>query len=457
MGCRCAPACEGNGNGVLAGAPGAADDAPHVRHLVEDVLKLDFRSCPEVIQGAKVVVRADLNVPLSRDGTVLDELRVIECLPTIRALVEMGAAVVVLSHMGRPKPSKMTPDELQRLSLAKVAPIFERELGADTFLGFRGDCLGQEARDAAAAAKPGQVVLLENTRFHAGDEQGSEEMARQLAKLGNVFVLDAFGTCHRDHASVSGLSRCMGPGRRFPGLLVRRECEFLVRTLGGGGSVCCVVGGAKVADKLQVLFSLVDLASIMIVGGRMAFTFLAAQGVAVGDTVIEPDLIDDAKHILARAKERNIPFLLPEDVVAGTSLDGGETKVLTLTAGCCTRDAPCMRSGEVGGDIGPATVARFTEAIRDCGCSTLFWNGPLGRYEAEEYSRGTAAVARAVAEATKAGVTTVVGGGDSAACLLKLGLAGSVSHLSTGGGATLEMIQGESMPGLRALAGWPIP
>jgi phosphoglycerate kinase len=265
----------------------------------------------------------------------------------------------------------------------------------------------------------------------------------------DVYVMDAFGVCHRDHASVSTVARFVP--LKFPGLLVHKEVQYLTQAMWGAKRpLACVIGGAKVADKIGVLRALVSVADKVIIGGRMAFTFLLARGVQVGSTVVETERVADAVAIAELAEQRGCQLLLPSDVIVGDTLEGGcTTHVERLFLGCCSREKPCIASGLFGGDIGPETCRLFSEALDDC--STIFWNGPMGKFEVGEYLAGTRAVAEAMDRAAARGAVTIVGGGDSVSALEQLGLAGNITHVSTGGGASLELIEGRAMPGLRAL------
>lgn len=292
-------------------------------------------------------------------------------------------------------------------------------------------------------------MLLENTRFHEGDEAGDAIFAKELAALGDFYVNDAFGAAHRPHASVSVVAQNFAADAKFPGLLLRKEVKWLSEALWHPQRpLACVVGGAKVTDKIGVLHTLVSTADVVVVGGRMAFTFLAAKGISVGDTVIEADKVESARAIMEEAKRHNCAFVLPCDVVVGDHLDPGvTTHIEPLTVGCCTSDAPCIAPGKVGGDIGPDSCVLFRNAIK--GCKTVFWNGPLGRFETPEYANGTLAVAEVLDELSrKKAAVTIVGGGDSVSAVMQFGLGDNMTHISTGGGASLEFIEGKAMPGI---------
>jgi len=429
-----------------------------------DLAQRDFR-------GETVLLRCDLNVPLRSAGgsarpTVEDDTRARLSLPTIDALVAGGARVAVLSHLGRPDPDAQSPAEMRAAwSLAPVADFFARERPG-AFRGFVGDCVGPEVSTAVRALEGGQFVLLENTRFHPGDAANDPAFAEELvASAGaTVFVLDAFGAAHRDHASVTGVAAALGRARGagaggppcvLPGLLFRREVEFLTRAVWSPERpFCCVVGGAKVADKIGVLKALVETADCILLGGRMAFTFLAAQGIHVGATSVEEGKLGVAREVIEAARRRGVRLLLPVDVTVGDTLDpGASTRAVPLAVGCCTPDAPCIAPGTYGGDLGPETARQYASSLGHC--RTIFWNGPMGKFEVPEYGAGTAAVLGAVAAARGArGAVTIVGGGDSVAAVDRAGRAGDFSHVSTGGGAGLELIEGRHMPGVRAVHRW---
>ena len=294
-----------------------------------------------------------------------------------------------------------------------------------------------------------QVCLLENTRFEAGDTKDDPELAASLAALCDVYVLDGFGVCHRAQASVSGVARCVP--RRFPGPLVRRELQYLGAALDAPQRPFGVVlGGMKVRDKISVLYALIEKADVICVGGKMAFTFLAARGIAVGATQIEADFVDDARKMEAAAAARGVKLLLPTDVVVSASADEPrELRTVPLRAGCCTAEAPCLPAGAFGMDIGPQAVAEFSAALE--ACRTIFWNGPMGKFEVPAFGHGTQTVMQAIAAAHAAGAVTVAAGGDSVAALNAAGLHAAMTHVSTGGGASLQLLEGQSMPGLEAL------
>jgi len=378
------------------------------------------------VRGQRGFVRADLNVPL-QEGRVGDDARIRATLPTLRRLQQAGARVIVASHLGRPK-GRVDP----KYSLAPVARRMSELLG--TQVGFAGDCIGAPAEQAAAALKDGELLLLENLRFHPEEEKNEAGFAAALARLADVYVNDAFGTAHRAHASTAGM---VGHVRRAAaGDLLRAELEQLRRVLTPERPFLCLLGGAKVSDKLSVLAAMVERADVVAVGGAMAYTFLRAQGRPVGASRVEAEREADARRVLAAAQAAGHALLLPVDhVVAERAEAGSPTRIV--------KEIP---DGWLGVDIGPETAAAYSaEAAR---ARTIFWNGPMGIFEVDAFAKGTEAVARAVAAS---GAHTVVGGGDSLAAVNKLGLGSRISHLSTGGGASLEFVEGRELPGVAAL------
>ena len=379
------------------------------------------------VAGRRVLVRADLNVPIS-DGAVGDDTRVRAALPTLRALMERGARVIVVSHLGRPKGGP-SPE----LSLAPVAARLGELLGEPVRLA--DAVVGPTVAAAVEALAPGEALLLENVRFEPGEEANDPALARALASLADVYVNDAFGTAHRAHASTVGIAAHLPS---CAGYLLRRESETLSALLDNPARPFVgILGGAKVSDKLAVAGNLLERLDALLLGGGMANTFLLAAGHAVGASLCEPDLADEAAAILAKGRALGVPILLPTDVVVASSVAAESGQVVPVAE--VPNDAMIL-------DIGPATVAAFAERI--AGAGTVFWNGPMGVAERPAFARGTLGVARAVAACDG---FTVVGGGDSIAALEATGLADSVSFVSTGGGASLELLEGRSLPGIAAL------
>jgi len=386
----------------------------------------ELLAAPGGVRGRRVFVRADLNVP-TKDGAVGDDTRIRATLPTLRRLVEAGARVVVASHLGRPK-GKVDP----KYTLAPVAKRLAELLGQP--VAFAEDCVGPAAETKAAALRDGEVLLLENLRFHAEEEKNDPGFAAQLAKLVDAYVNDAFGTAHRAHASTAGMVPLVP--RRAAGDLLRAELDHLGIVLEPARPLLCVLGGAKVSDKLAVLEALAARADVLAIGGAMAYTFLRAQGEPTGSSLVEAERVDDAKRVLAAAREKGRRVLLPTDHVVAQKLE----------AGAPTRVVRQIPDGWMGVDIGPETAAAYAaEAGR---AKTVFWNGPMGVFEIDAFAKGTEAVARAIAESA---ARSVVGGGDSLAAVNKLGVGGRITHLSTGGGASLEYVQGLVLPGVAAL------
>lgn len=403
----------------------------------------DLESQGALGEGQRALVRVDFNVPLSEGDsasgqagaqTVADDLRLRAALPTVEALTQTGAKAVLMSHLGRPGGERDPA-----LSLRPVAERFEELLGQPVH--FSEETVGDKVEAVVDQLTDGGVVLLENTRFHPGEKKNDAAFARSLAQLGDVFVGDAFGAVHRAHASTVGVADAMQQDGRpaAMGRLVERELNALGRLVEDPETpFVAVLGGAKVSDKLGVIERLLDLADRLLVGGAMSYTFMKAQGDAVGDSLVEDDRLDDARRLLDEADGR---LLLPDDHVVAASLEEGAAH--ETTAG----DIP---SGHLGVDIGPQTAERYQAEIR--AAQTVAWNGPMGVFEQEAYATGTRAVAEAMRDATDQGAYAVAGGGDSAAALSQMGFADDISHLSTGGGAMLQFLEGEALPGVEALS-----
>jgi len=380
------------------------------------------------VAGRRVLVRNDFNVPLE-DGTVTDDLRIRAAVPTLRWLLDHGARVICCSHLGRPK-GRRDP----RYSLEPVRPVLADRLGTD--VAFVDDVAGGQARQAAEALGDRQVLLLQNLRYEPGEEKNDPHLADQLASLAEIYVDDAFGAAHRAHASVVGVAERLPA---YAGYLLAGEVKELSRLLEDPERpFTAVLGGSKVSDKLAVLDNLLGRVDSLVVGGGMCFTFLAAQGHEIGDSLFEADQVDAVRQLLETASGQGKPVLLPTDVVVAREVsEDAETR---------TVPADGIEAGWKGLDIGPETAKAFAAAVAEA--RTVFWNGPMGVFELAPFAAGTKAVAQAVAAASG---YTVVGGGDSAAALAELGLADRVDHLSTGGGASLELLEGKTLPGVAAI------
>ena len=382
------------------------------------------------VKGKKVLVRCDFNVPL-KDGVITDENRLNGAMPTIKYLVDNGAKVILCSHMGKPK-GEAKPE----FSLAPVAKRLSEMLGKEVVFAADDNVVGENAKKAVAEMKDGDVVLLQNTRYRKEETKNGEELSKELASLAEMFVNDAFGTAHRAHCSTVGVTEYLKPA--VCGYLIQKELKFL------GDAVetperpfVAILGGAKVSDKINVINNLLEKVDTLIIGGGMAYTFLKAQGYTVGSSLVEEDKVEYAKEMLAKAEEKGVKLLLPVDHRVAKEFKDVEAVV--------TEDQN-IAEGFMGLDIGPKTEAIYAEAIKDA--KTVIWNGPMGVFEFENFNKGTIAVAKAMADSS---ATTIIGGGDSAAAVNILGFGDKMTHISTGGGASLEFLEGKVLPGIDAL------
>ncbi|MGH9771008.1 MAG: phosphoglycerate kinase [Candidatus Acidiferrales bacterium] len=388
------------------------------------------------MNGKRVFIRVDFNVPLE-GGKIANDTRIRETLPTLRLAMDRGARLVLASHLGRPKGHVNL-----KYSLAPVAERLRGLLGKP--VEFSSDCVGSEAETKSHALRDGGVLLLENVRFHPEEEANEAEFSRLLAGLcDQMFVCDAFGSAHRAHASVTGITKFVR--QSAAGLLMEKEITYLGKALSNPERpFVAVLGGAKVSDKIEVVQNLMKLADAMLIGGAMAYTFLKSQGLPVGKSLVENDKLDLARKLLEEARQRDFRLLLPADHVLAESPNSSTTR---------TTDIAGTPDGWMGLDIGPKTIEQFRQEISKA--RTIIWNGPLGMFEKPAFAQGTLAVARAIAAATTAGATSIIGGGDSIAAAEQSGVAEQISHISTGGGASLEFLAGEKLPGVEALTDRP--
>ena len=382
------------------------------------------------VKGKKVLVRCDFNVPL-KDGVITDLNRLNGALPTIQYLVNNGAKVILCSHMGKPK-GEPKPE----LSLAPVAKKLSEMLGKEVVFAADNNVVGENAKKAVAAMNDGDVVLLENTRYRKEETKNGEEFSKELASLAEVFVNDAFGTAHRAHCSTVGVTETIKTA--VCGYLIQKELKFLGNAVENPKRpFVAILGGAKVSDKIAVINNLLEKVDTLIIGGGMAYTFLKSQGYEIGTSLVEEDRLDYAKEMIEKAKAKGVKFLLPVDHRVAT-----EFKDVAATV----TENENISAGNMGLDIGPKTEKLYADAVKDA--KTVIWNGPMGVFEFENFNKGTIAVAKAMADSD---ATTIIGGGDSAAAVNTLGFGDKMTHISTGGGASLEFLEGKTLPGIAAL------
>ena len=382
------------------------------------------------VRGKKVLLRCDFNVPQNKEtGAITSDKRIVAALPTIKYLLENGAAVIACSHLGKPK-GEWKP----KLTLAPVAEHLSELLGQEVI--FANDIIGDDAKAKAAALKPGEIMLLENLRFDIREEKNGADFAKVLADMAEVYVSDAFGTVHRAHASTAGVAAYLPA---YAGLLVEKELSVMGKALDDPKRpFVAVLGGAKVSDKIGVINNLLEKADTVIIGGGMAYTFIKAMGYEIGNSLLEADKLDYALEMIEKAKRNGVSLLLPVDTAVGNEFKADcDTEVVDIKA---------IPAGWMGMDIGPKTIELFSDAIKNAG--TVVWNGPMGVFEFDAFAMGTKAMAQALADS---GAITIVGGGDSAAAVEKLGFADKMTHISTGGGASLEFLEGLELPGVACL------
>ncbi len=384
------------------------------------------------VKGKKVLVRCDFNVPLDADRNITDETRIDGALPTIKYLIENGAKVILCSHMGKPK-GEPKPE----LSLAPVAKKLSEKLGKEIVFAADDNVVGENAKKAVAEMKDGDVVLLENTRYRAEETKNVDEFSKELASLADVFVNDAFGTAHRAHCSNVGVTKYLDTA--VAGYLIQKEIEFLGNAVNNPvRPFVAILGGSKVSSKISVINNLLDKVDTLIIGGGMAYTFMKAMGCEVGDSLLEPDYIDYAKEMMEKAKTKGVDLLIPVDTVVAKEFSNDAEHKTVKRGG--------IEPGWEGLDIGEETIALYSEAVKKA--KTVVWNGPMGVFEMPTFAKGTNAIAKVLSEID---AVTIIGGGDSVAAVNQAGLGDKMTHISTGGGASLEFLEGKELPGIAAL------
>jgi phosphoglycerate kinase len=389
------------------------------------------------LNNKRVLMRVDFNVPLD-NGRVTDDTRIRETLPTIEYALRHGAKLILVSHLGRPK-GKPDPKYSLKPVAERLRILLDERMGRGHNVGFSPDCVGMQATEMANQLERGQTLLLENVRYHAEEEKNDPAFAKQLASLGEIYVNDAFGSAHRAHASTEGVTHFIA--KSAAGLLMERELEYLGKaTEHPAKPYLAILGGAKVSDKIGVISNLLPKVDALIIGGGMAYTFLKALGQETGKSLVETDKIELAKELIAKAKKENVRLLLPVDHVVADKLDAS-------AVGTIIAEGKAIPADKMALDIGPETIEKFSEEIATA--RTIIWNGPMGVFEIDQFSKGTMKIAEAIAD--NPGATSIVGGGDSVAAVHKAGVADKITHISTGGGASLEFLEGKKLPGVEAL------
>ncbi len=393
------------------------------------------------VKGKKVFVRVDYNVPFDADMNITNDTRMVRTLPTLNYLLDGGAALVLACHIGRPTEAR--EDKFSTKHLVKhLSELLKRDVK------WASDCVGPEADAAKAALKPGEVLLLENLRYHKAEKKNDPEFAKQLAAGCDLAVDDAFGVSHRAHASNAGVPKYL---ETVAGFLMEKEINYIGKTLENPQHpFVAIIGGAKVSDKIGVISNMIDKVDTIIIGGGMAHTFDKAKGLPIGDSLCEDDKLELAKELLAKAEKKGVKVVLPLDLTVANMFPLADADKWAKEGKKKIVDVDKVEDGWEGLDSGPKTSAEYVEALK--GAKTVIWNGPMGVFECDDFAKGTLAVAQAVADATDNGAISIVGGGDSVAALKKTGLTDKISHVSTGGGATLEFLEGKEMPGIAAIA-----
>jgi phosphoglycerate kinase len=390
------------------------------------------------LAGKRVLMRADFNVPLDDQGAITDDTRIRAALPTIQDLTSKGAKVILSSHFGRPKGDDFASRVSDKYRLTPVATRLSELLGKTVVKA--DDCIGEDVAAKVGAMQNGDVLMLENVRFHPEEEKNTPEFAQQLASIADLYVNDAFGTAHRAHASTEGVTKYLRPS--VAGFLIEKELKYLQAAIESPQHpLAAIIGGSKVSSKITVIETLLEKVDKLLIGGGMIFTFYKARGLSVGKSLVEDEFIELAKTLEAKAKEKGVELLLPTDVIVADNFAAdANSQVVSVES---------IPDGWMGLDIGPESVKLFQAALADC--KSVIWNGPMGVFEFDQFAKGTEAIARTLADLTKQGCTTIIGGGDSVAAVEKVGVADQMSHISTGGGASLELLEGKELPGIAAL------